>query len=161
MVISINPAALTISGSIASCNKSTFLPCALRMRGPRSPRWRGPGANGDCAAGEQIARLARAGPDDKESSQRRGPGDMVNAAVNFTGYDLASLVQLFSLIVLPFAHEDLAIVLGAYIVVNDLMPVGLVAASIYGGIVVSDFALYGIGAGARRLPWLRRHAVDD
>src|SRR5437879_8477381 len=91
---------------------------------------------------EYIARLARAGPGDKESSQRRGPGNMVNAAVNFTGYDLASLVQLFSLIVLPFAHEDLAIVLGAYIVVNDLMPVGLVAASIYGGIVVSDFALY-------------------
>jgi hypothetical protein len=27
--------------------------------------------------------------------------------------------------------------------------------------VVSDFALYGIGAGARRLPWLQKHAVDD
>ena len=82
--------------------------------------------------------------------------DQLAAAVNFTGYDLASFVQLVSLIVLPFAHEDLAIVLGAYIVVNDLMPVGLVAASIYGGMVVSDFALYGIGAGARHLPWLRR-----
>ncbi len=86
--------------------------------------------------------------------------DQLAAAVNFTGYDLASFVQVVSLIVLPFAHEDLAIVLGAYIVVNDLMPVGLVAASIYGGMVVSDFALYGIGAGARHLPWLRRHAVD-
>ena len=80
---------------------------------------------------------------------------------NLESSDLTSLVQLFSLVALPFAHEDLAIVLGAYIVVNDLMPVGIVLASIYSGIVVSDFALYGIGAGARRLPWLQRHAVDD
>jgi membrane protein DedA with SNARE-associated domain len=70
-------------------------------------------------------------------------------------------MRLVSLVALPFAHEDIAIVLGAYIVVNDLMPTGLVVASIYGGMVVSDFALYGIGAGARRLPWLQRHAVDD
>ena len=80
---------------------------------------------------------------------------------NLAGFDLTSLMQLVSLVVLPFAHEDLAIVLGAYIVVNDVLPVGIVLASIYSGIVVSDFALYGIGAGARRLPWLRRHAVDD
>ena len=62
---------------------------------------------------------------------------------------------------LPFAHEDLAIILGGYIIVNKLMPVGLVALSIYGGMVASDFALYGIGAAARHLPWLRRYAVDD
>ncbi|HEY2135680.1 MAG TPA: hypothetical protein VGH49_07315 [Xanthobacteraceae bacterium] len=86
---------------------------------------------------------------------------MQHAAINFAGFDLASFLQLVSLVALPFAHEDLAIVLGAYIVVNDLMPAGLVVASIYSGIVVSDFALYGIGAGARHLPWLRRHAVDD
>jgi len=86
---------------------------------------------------------------------------MPDVAVHFAGLDLASLMRLVSLAALPFAHEDLAIVLGAYIVVNDLMPTGLVVASIYGGMVVSDFALYGIGAGARRLPWLQRHAVDD
>jgi membrane protein DedA with SNARE-associated domain len=75
--------------------------------------------------------------------------------------DLSGFVRITSLLVLPFAHEDLAIVLGGYIVVNDLMPVGLVAASIYGGMVASDFALYGIGAAARHIPWLRRYAVDD
>ena len=75
--------------------------------------------------------------------------------------DLSGLAKITSLLVLPFAHEDLAIVLGGYIVVNDLMPVGLVAASIYGGMVASDFALYGIGAAARRVPWLSRLAVDD
>ncbi len=62
--------------------------------------------------------------------------------------------------VLPFAHEDLAIILGGYIIVNGLMPVSVVALSIYGGMVASDFALYGIGAAARHLPWLRRYAVD-
>src|SRR5579871_4053100 len=86
---------------------------------------------------------------------------MHDVAFHLAGLDLASLARLVSLVALPFAHEDLAIVLGAYIVVNDLMPTGLVVASIYGGMVVSDFALYGIGAGARRLPWLQKHAVDD
>src|SRR5262249_59507957 len=74
---------------------------------------------------------------------------------------VALLRRPVALVRLLLWHEDLAIVLGAYIVVNDLMPTGLVVASIYGGMVVSHFALYGIGAGARRLPWLRRHAVDD
>jgi membrane protein DedA with SNARE-associated domain len=75
--------------------------------------------------------------------------------------DLSGLVRITSLLVLPFAHEDLAIILGGYIIVNDLMPVGLVAVSIYCGMVGSDFALYGIGAAARRLPWLSRFAVDE
>jgi membrane protein DedA with SNARE-associated domain len=75
-------------------------------------------------------------------------------------WDKAWLGKLGSLIVLPFAHEDLAIVAGAYIVVNELMPTALVVIAIYGGIVASDFALYGIGAGARRLPWLSRYAID-
>ena len=38
------------------------------------------------------------------------------------------LRRITSLLVLPFAHEDLAIILGGYIIVNDLMPVSLVAA---------------------------------
>ena len=86
---------------------------------------------------------------------------MHDVAFHLAALDPASLMRLVSLVALPFAHEDLAIVLGGYIVVNDLLPTGLVVASIYAGMVVSDFALYGIGAGARRLPWLRKHAVDD
>ncbi len=74
--------------------------------------------------------------------------------------DLSGLAKITSLLVLPFAHEDLAIILGGYIIVNKLMPVALVALSIYGGMVASDVALYGIGAAARRLPWLKSIAVD-
>lgn len=87
-------------------------------------------------------------------------GDGSSIASSIAGLDLPALGKAASLLVLPFAHEDLAIVVGAYIVVNDLLPVGLVAAAIYGGMVASDFALYGIGFGARHLPWLSRYAVD-
>jgi membrane protein DedA with SNARE-associated domain len=75
--------------------------------------------------------------------------------------DLSWLGKLASLLLLPFAHEDLAIIAGAYIIVHDVMPTALVAISLYGGIVASDFALYGIGAGARHVPWLNRYAIDD
>ena len=91
-------------------------------------------------------------------------GDWVGASLagslSLDGFDLSWVAQFASLLVLPFAHEDLAIVAGAYIISNESMPAGLVAISIYGGIVASDFALYGIGAGARRLPWLSRYADD-
>jgi membrane protein DedA with SNARE-associated domain len=85
---------------------------------------------------------------------------MVAAFEGLAAVDAGWFTNIISLIALPFAHEDLAIVLGGYIVVNKLMPVGLVVACIYVGMVVSDFALYGVGAGARRLPWLRQFAVD-
>ena len=77
------------------------------------------------------------------------------------GFGLSDLAGLVSLLMLPFAHEDLAIVFGAYAIVNKWLPVSLVALCIYSGMVASDFALYGIGAGARHLPWLSRFAVDD
>jgi membrane protein DedA with SNARE-associated domain len=80
---------------------------------------------------------------------------------HISALDLSGLARITSLLVLPFAHEDLAIILGGYIVVNDLLPVSLVAVSIYCGMVGSDFALYGIGAAARHLPWLSRFAVDE
>jgi membrane protein DedA with SNARE-associated domain len=97
----------------------------------------------------------------RENTSERGMSDALSALLHFSEHDLSWLAQFFSLLVLPFAHEDLAIILGAYIVVNDIMPVGLVLLCIYGGMVASDFVLYGIGAGARSLPWLSRLAVDD
>jgi membrane protein DedA with SNARE-associated domain len=85
----------------------------------------------------------------------------IAALGHFSALDMSGFSRITSLLVLPFAHEDLAIILGGYIIVNDLMPAGLVAVSIYGGIVASDFALYGIGAAARYVPWLSRYAVDE
>jgi membrane protein DedA with SNARE-associated domain len=75
--------------------------------------------------------------------------------------DYSWFAKFVSLIVLPLADEDFAIILGGYIVVNRLMPVGLVAITIYVGMVASDLAFYGVGMAARRIPWLGRFAVDD
>jgi len=85
---------------------------------------------------------------------------MQHNAFEVAGSDLASLPRRLSRAALPFAHEDLAIVLGAYFLANHLMPVGVAIAGIAGAILASDFAFYAIGAGARRLPWLERHVVD-
>jgi len=74
--------------------------------------------------------------------------------------DYSWLAKFLSLLVLPAAHDDLAILLGGYLVVNQLMPVGIVVATIYFGMVASDLILYGIGAGARWVPWLSRLAVN-
>src|SRR5262245_16436737 len=60
--------------------------------------------------------------------------DALSALLHLSAHDYSWLAQFFSLLFLPFAHEDLAIILGAYVVVNDSMPVGLVALCIYGGI---------------------------
>jgi membrane protein DedA with SNARE-associated domain len=85
----------------------------------------------------------------------------LSALLQFSSHDFSWMAQFFTLVILPLAHEDLAIILGAYLVVNHVMPVGIVVLCIYGGMVASDFALYFVGAGARRLPWLTRWAVDD
>ena len=85
----------------------------------------------------------------------------ISALGQIATLDLPWAAKISSLLVLPFAHEDLAIILGGYIIVNKLMPTALVTLSIYGGIVASDFALYGIGAAARHVPWLSRYAVDE
>ncbi len=81
-------------------------------------------------------------------------GDWIAKIGALPAIDLSWLAKFASLLILPFAHEDLAVVTGAYIVVNGLMPIGLVVVTIYVGMVASDFALYGLGVGARRLPWL-------
>ena len=101
----------------------------------------------------------------KAKRQRGGLGKHLFQSMSALGQiatlDLSWITKITSLMVLPFAHEDFAIILGGYIIVNDMMPVSLVTLSIYGGIVASDFALYGIGAAARYVPWLSRYAVDD
>jgi membrane protein DedA with SNARE-associated domain len=75
--------------------------------------------------------------------------------------DYSWLAKVLSLLVLPAAHEDLAILLGGYLVVNHVMPIGVVVAAIYFGMVASDLALYAVGAWARRVPWLSRLAVTE
>jgi membrane protein DedA with SNARE-associated domain len=85
---------------------------------------------------------------------------MHRVASHTTSLDSVSLERPTSRGVLPIAHEDLAIVLGAYLMANHLAPAGQTIATIAGAILATDLVLYGIGAGAHRLPWLQRHAID-
>jgi len=85
----------------------------------------------------------------------------MTALIDVAGGGVSWFAQIASLLFLPFAHEDLAIILGGYLIANDLMPTALVAGCLYSGMVASDFALYGLGAAARTVPWLKRFAVDE
>jgi len=49
-------------------------------------------------------------------------GDGLAALLHVLSHDVSWLAS-FLLVCLPFVHADLAIVLGAYVVVNDMVPV--------------------------------------
>jgi membrane protein DedA with SNARE-associated domain len=89
------------------------------------------------------------------------PGDaMQQIASQAAGFEADTAGRRSSFVILPFAHEDIAIVIGAYFAANHLLAGGLVIAAVAGTILASDFALYAIGAAARRLPWLARRVID-
>jgi membrane protein DedA with SNARE-associated domain len=81
-------------------------------------------------------------------------------ALQLLQHDYTWLTELFLLLLLPFAREDLAIIAGAFVVVHHEMPAVAVALCIYAGTVASDLALYAFGTGARRVPWLARLALE-
>lgn len=62
-------------------------------------------------------------------------------------------VALF-LFLLPFAREDVAIVAGSYLIVEQRVPAELAVGSLYAGIIASDILIFAIGRLARRSPWI-------
>lgn len=133
----------------------TILPCDLRMPGPKSA-CRNPRG---CRPGIRTRLVSRA-TGFPEVEERRATDCMQRIAFDFAQSYPASVRRRLSL-ALPFAHEDVAIVFGAYILANHLMQSGVVIAVIAGGLLLSDLVLYGIGAGARHLAWLQRHTIDE
>ena len=85
---------------------------------------------------------------------------MQQTASQVAGFEADTAGRKGSLVVLPFAHEDIAIVIGAYFAANHLLAGSIVIAGVAGAILASDFAFYAIGAAARRLPWLARRVID-
>lgn len=85
---------------------------------------------------------------------------MQQTASQVAGFKTGSAGRKTSFVVLPFAHEDIAIVIGAYFAANHLLAGGVVIAAVAGAILASDFTLYAIGATARRLPWLAARVID-
>jgi membrane protein DedA with SNARE-associated domain len=66
------------------------------------------------------------------------------------------LIECTSLFLIPFAHEDVAILSGSLMVVEHRLPASLALMSLYAGIVSSDFLLYGLGVLAQRSRLARR-----
>jgi len=66
------------------------------------------------------------------------------------------LTEGIALFLGPFIHEDISIVSAAFLVVEHGLPFIPALACLYGGIVASDLAIYGLGAIARRLGLARR-----
>ena len=66
------------------------------------------------------------------------------------------LVVAVGLFLLSFAHEETAIIAGGYLVTGHQISAELVLAVLTLGIIAGDWAIYGLGAAAGRLPQLER-----
>jgi membrane protein DedA with SNARE-associated domain len=60
-----------------------------------------------------------------------------------------------------FLQEDLAVVTGGIFVINKKLPYFLAFISLYAGIIVSDFGIFGLGVAARSIPWTRKYLVNN
>ena len=81
---------------------------------------------------------------------------MIDALQRLLEAGHSAFFECLALFLLPFAHEDVAILGGSLLVVEHQLPVTLALLSLYGGIVTSDFALYGLGALMRQSQLVRR-----
>ena len=66
-----------------------------------------------------------------------------------------------SLFGLSLLHEDVATVTAVFFVVHNGLQWYFAVIVLFIGSVVGDFAIYGLGALARRIPWLRRMVIGQ
>ncbi len=84
-----------------------------------------------------------------------------------TDLHLLWALPLAALFIATLVHEDVAILSGAYLTAHDGLPAALVIGTLVLGVVAGDFAIYGMGAlarrtaGAARWGWLRRRVDSD
>ena len=64
--------------------------------------------------------------------------------------------QCGGLFLMPYLHEDVAIIGAALLVAGHQLSLGWAAASLGAGMIARDLSIYGLGAAARRSPWARR-----
>jgi membrane protein DedA with SNARE-associated domain len=67
--------------------------------------------------------------------------------------------QLIALFFGTYLQEDAAIVTGGLLVVKGQLPLILVALTLLGGVISGDLLIYGMGAAARRIPWVHKKLV--
>jgi membrane protein DedA with SNARE-associated domain len=68
----------------------------------------------------------------------------------------SSVAQAAALYLIPFLHEDMAIVAAALLVAQHQLLLGVAAVSLCAGMISRDIILYGLGAAARRSGFARR-----
>jgi membrane protein DedA with SNARE-associated domain len=86
---------------------------------------------------------------------------MIDALQRFIEAGHSRFYECLALFLLPFAHEDIAILGGSLLVVEHQLPTMLALLSLYSGILSSDFALYGLGALMRRSPRVKRMLLSS
>ncbi len=64
-----------------------------------------------------------------------------------------------ALFLIPFIHEDIAIVAAALLIAQQRLSIQLAFPSLFCGMVARDFFLYGLGAAARRNATARRFLI--
>ncbi len=76
------------------------------------------------------------------------------------GIDPATALQAgWALFFATWLHEDLALITATVLILDNVIAPGLAAAWLYGGMLVSDIAIYSAGRLARRHPWFRRKFI--
>lgn len=70
------------------------------------------------------------------------------------------LVKCLGIFAMTFIHEDVAIVMGAMLIVEYGVPPLVAGGSLYLGVVGGDLMLYALGASARYLPGARRLLIS-
>lgn len=70
--------------------------------------------------------------------------------------DQGWIIKCIGLFFETFIHEDLAIITGGMLVSKDAMPAYVVFLAIVAGLLAGDIVIYGLGWGARKVPWIYR-----
>lgn len=71
------------------------------------------------------------------------------------------LLKCLGLFFETFVQEDLAILTGGVLAVNDTLPVIVVFLTLVAGFITGDIFIFGLGWGAHKIPWLYRKIYSE
>jgi len=70
-------------------------------------------------------------------------------------------MQCLTLFAETFVQEDLAIITGGMMAVNDSLPALVVFITLVSGIFTGDVIIYSMGLAARKIPWIHKRLIND
>jgi membrane protein DedA with SNARE-associated domain len=71
------------------------------------------------------------------------------------------LLYILMLFFAASLHEDIAILMAFFFVVEHDLPLSYGLVAVYAGAVINNYVIYGVGAAARRLPGVRRWLIGE